>query len=139
MTFTFLMEQRTSIPSNSIANHLQETPRMYAGQTCYEALRMFQSNPEATCVVVCDKANSPVGLVMRDLFFLKFNGPRGIDMLGRQSITKLMKRAPITADINLPLQTLIEACSTRPVGNQHDCAIITLNGKLIGIIKTEDL
>ncbi|WP_144023610.1 hypothetical protein MHI37_13910 [Paenibacillus sp. FSL H8-0548] len=80
---------------SEIADRVQYAPRVYGKQSCYETLRAFQSNPEAPCIIVCDKKEQPIGLVKRELFFLKLNGPGGLDTWQRQSVLKLMNKAPL--------------------------------------------
>lgn len=63
-------------------------PQLNKGQTCYEALQLFRSYPEAPCAVVCNSLTEPIGLIMRDRFFLQLSS----SFLGyyQADITKLM-------------------------------------------------
>lgn len=124
-----------------IADRLQFAPRVYVKQSCYETLRAFQSNPEAPCIIVCDKKEQPIGLVIRDFFFLKLNGPGGLDTWQRQSVRKLMNKAPIVANIESPLELLGAALDVGYglAGPGNHYVIITKQSSILGVIEASAL
>ncbi|ANY67003.1 hypothetical protein BBD42_11375 [Paenibacillus sp. BIHB 4019] len=116
-------------------------PQLNTSQTCYEALQLLRSYPEAPCAVVCNSLAEPVGLVMRDRFFLQLSS----SFLGyyQTDITKLMNTrflsivAP-SADTGLSPDTISsmknKAIDLHPE-LRSDCIVITNEqGQFVGII-----
>jgi hypothetical protein len=140
-----VISMNTTIIDDNVASVLADrilfVPRVYVKQSCYEALQAFQSNPEAPCIIVCDKKEQPIGLVKRDSFFLKLNGPGGLDTWERQSILKLMNKAPSIANIESSLELLGAALNIgfglkAPVNNY---VIILKQDSIMGVIEASAL
>ncbi|WP_338553330.1 hypothetical protein [Paenibacillus sp. KS-LC4] len=116
-------------------------PQLATGQTCYEALQLFRSYPEAPYAVVCNSLAEPVGLVMRDRFFLHLSS----SFLGyyQADITKLMNTRfhsiiASSTDTSFNLHSsssLKNIASDRHADLCSDC-IVMMNeqGKFAGII-----
>lgn len=118
---------------------VREAPRVYTSQSCRETEKILLQNPESECIVVCDKSERPVGLVMCDRFFLKLHTPFGFEMFYRESVIKLMNRTPLIVDINSSIDELLVAAAKRPDGHRNDCVIVTAQGKISGVLCASDL
>ncbi|MHA6532740.1 CBS domain-containing protein [Paenibacillus sp. BAC0078] len=127
------------IAANELSAILRMAPSVPASSTCRESLRVMFQHPEAKCIVVCNTHNEPVGLLMCERFFLKVTGRTGMDLFYRESVTKLMNRKPLIADISAPPALVLTEAMNRPDTLKQDCIIITSNGTFAGVVYTSDL
>lgn len=134
---TFYRHTNNSKPL--IKEVLQSAPTISLSQTCRETIRMMFSNPESPCIVVCDKKNQPVGLIMCERFYLRICSHAGMDSFYNDSISKLMTRNFLSVDINDSFTQIKAAAYNRPPGMRNDCIVVTDNGKFEGIVQTSDL
>lgn len=80
-----------------------------------------------------------MGLLMSERFFLKATGRMGTDHFYRESITKLMNRKPLIADLSAPAISVLAEAMNRPEMMKNDCIIITSQGKLAGVVYPSDM
>lgn len=118
---------------------VRSAPSVPASLTCRETMRVMFQHPEARCIVVCNKRNEPIGMLMCDRFFLAATGRMGMDHFYRESVTRLMNRKPLIADIASSAESLWTAAMNRADAHKADCIILTREGKYAGVIHTSDL
>lgn len=131
--------QKASPHYTHLTNIVRPAPRVYDTQTCKETLRVLFSYPESKCIVVCDKSDHPVGLVMYNRFYLQMTRKSGIGGIYTERITKSMNRTPLIVDMHCTIDSLQEEINKQHKGHQSDCIIVTENAKLIGIVNVSDL
>lgn len=116
-------------------------PQLATGQTCYEALQLFRSYPEAPCIVVSNSLAEPVGLVMRDRFYLQLTS-RFIAYY-QTDIAKLMNTSflsIVVSSTSTPTNLDMISClknkaANRPAELRGDCIVMTnKQGELAGIL-----
>ncbi|UQZ33807.1 hypothetical protein C2I18_09875 [Paenibacillus sp. PK3_47] len=129
----------STISVSGLSAILRSAPSVSLSHTCRETLRVMFQHPESKCIVVCNPSDEPAGLLMSERFFLKATGRKGTGHFYRESVTKLMNRAPLTADIYAPLASLYEEAMRRPDVMKNDCIIITDKGKFTGVVYPSDL
>ncbi|WP_342437407.1 hypothetical protein NSS79_31290 [Paenibacillus sp. FSL L8-0436] len=129
----------STILASGLPSVVRSAPAVYASRTCRETLRVMFQHPESKCIVVCNSENEPVGLLMCERFFLKATGRLGMDHFYRESITKLMSRKPLIADISASPDNVRAEAMNRPEPMRNDCIIITGNGKFSGVVYPSDL
>ncbi|MDF2922961.1 MAG: hypothetical protein K0R57_1875 [Paenibacillaceae bacterium] len=122
-----------------LSEMVRPAPRVFVSQTCKETLNVLLSNPDAKCIVVTDKQEKPLGLVMCDRFFFRLTGPYGIDMLFRESIIKLMSRTPLIATTGASSESLLDQIGQRPAAIRNDSIVWMEQGKFAGVIHVSDL
>jgi methyl-accepting chemotaxis protein len=122
-----------------LKDFLRQTPIVRAEQTCRETISIFKRNPECECVIVCDKQEAPIGLMMRNRFFLKLGHRFSADLFYDKPVTKMMDASPLTVDYHNAPQQLIDRALSRHDSVLYDCVIVTQNGKLAGILTVSDL
>ncbi|GGH33179.1 CBS domain-containing protein [Paenibacillus segetis] len=122
-----------------IGEGIQSAPSISLSLTCRETIRVMFSYPESPCIVVCDKKNHPVGLIMCERFYLRICSRAGMDSFYNDPISKLMTHNFLSADINDSLTQIKAAAYNRPPGMRNDCIVVTDNGKFVGIVQTSDL
>jgi signal-transduction protein with cAMP-binding, CBS, and nucleotidyltransferase domain len=132
----FLM---TTALVKELSGIIRSAPAVFASRTCRETLRVMFQHPESKCIVVCDAANEPLGLLMSERFFLKASGRFGMDLFYTEPVMKLMHTKPLIADISAPLESVLAEAMNRPEAVKNDCIIITRNGKLAGVVYPSDL
>lgn len=113
-----------------IEDAVQQAPSVLVNKTCYETLQVLRIYREIPYVVVCDNKEQPIGLIMRDSFFLKMNSPAGIDFLYREPVTKLMKQIPLIMEL--------DQLSQNPSSlSRHSLIVVTKQGKYAGVLAAE--
>jgi signal-transduction protein with cAMP-binding, CBS, and nucleotidyltransferase domain len=132
-------EQTPSYSHDLTSNLIRKVPFVYANQKCKDTLRVLFAHPEAECIVVCNKAYQPVGIVNCGTFYLRIIGVMGMDSLYMEPINKLMKRYPIIVEEGMQLQSIREKITSRKERNHEEHIIVMKHGKLSGVIKGSDL
>jgi hypothetical protein len=122
-----------------ISLYVRSAPRVYDTQTCKEAMDTMFANPEAASVVVTNRTDRPVGLLMCSRFFHRLTGLAGMEMMLREPVTKLMSQHPLVADLDVSPQDLLDKASRRAPPMRNDSIIIVEEGKVKGIVQPSDL
>lgn len=118
---------------------LRQVPTITAEQTCRQTISVFKKHPECECVIVIDDNRAPIGLMMRNRFFLKLGHRFSADLYDDKPITKLMDGNPLLVDYHYAPQLLIDSALSRNDSVLYDCVIVTSNNKLAGILTVSDL
>jgi methyl-accepting chemotaxis protein len=132
-------EQTRSYSHDFPSKLIRRVPFVYTNQKCKDTLRVLFAHPEAECIVVCNEAYQPVGIVNCGTFYLRIIGVMGMDSLYMEPITKLMKRYPIIVEEGMQLQSIREKFTSRKERNHEEHIIVMKQGKLSGVIKGSDL
>ncbi|SFE44364.1 methyl-accepting chemotaxis protein [Paenibacillus algorifonticola] len=108
-------------------------------QTCREAAALFKRNPGSECIVICNTNEYPVGLMMRNRFFMRQSSRFSAELYDDKAVGLFMDDHPIMTDLNDNPQQLIDEALSRPDESVCDCVIVTAEGKLAGILTAPDL
>lgn len=134
---------KTMMNANSQADgiipFLRESPIAHVSQTCKETIALFKKNQDSECVMVCDEAGKPVGLMMRNRFFMRLSQRFGVDLYYDKSIAELMDASPLIVDCGHDPQQLIDKALNRHDSELYDCVIVTREGKPAGVLTVSDL
>lgn len=125
--------------SARLQDFLRQTPTVAAKQTCRETIAVFKQHPECECIIVTGEQEAPIGLMMRNRFFLKLGHRFSADLYYDKSVTRLMDASPLIVDYHCAPQQLIDNTLSRHDSVLYDCVIVTLNGKLAGVLTVSDL
>lgn len=125
--------------SARLQHYLRTAPTAAAERTCRETITLFKQNPDCECVIVCDERRMPVGLMMRNRFFLKLGHRFSADLYYDKPITKLMDANPLVVDYEDAPQQLIDSALSRHDSVLYDCVVVTRGGLLDGILTVSDL
>ncbi|MBD2871569.1 methyl-accepting chemotaxis protein [Paenibacillus arenilitoris] len=122
-----------------LTDFLRQAPTVASGQSCREVIAVFKREADSECVVVTGEHGSPVGLMMRNRFFLKLGHRFSADLFYDKPIAKLMDDHPLTVETDGDPRLLIDSALSREDGVLYDCVIATSQGKLSGILTVSDL
>ncbi|WP_051250667.1 methyl-accepting chemotaxis protein [Paenibacillus harenae] len=122
-----------------LADFLREAPTVSVDQTCREVITAFRRHAESECVIVTGGQGIPVGLMMRNRFFLKLGHRFSADLYYDKPITRIMDVNPLIADSHDEPQLLIDRALNREDSVIYDCVIVTDSGKLSGVLTVSDL
>lgn len=122
-----------------LKDFLRQAPTITGEQTCRETIAVFKKNPECECVIVTTDQGVPIGLMMRNRFFLKLGHRFSADLYDDKPIMKLMDANPLFVDYDYAPQQLIDSALSRHDSVLYDCVIVTLNSKLAGILTISDM
>ncbi|WEK53226.1 MAG: methyl-accepting chemotaxis protein [Candidatus Cohnella colombiensis] len=118
---------------------LKHCPIVDESQSCDELVVLFRKNKDVDCAVVCNELRQPIGLLMRYRFFRVVGSLYGMSLFGHRSIGEIMDSTPLTADLDMELQHLIDQSLSRDEATFYDAVILTKHGKFAGIITVDDL
>ncbi|TVX98024.1 methyl-accepting chemotaxis protein [Cohnella terricola] len=122
-----------------VKDWMKSCPVISADRQSDEIIGLFRRNPQYVCVVVCDNLHQPVGLIMKDRFFQRLGTLYGMSLFGNRPVSKLMDRAPLSAELDIDPQELIDRALSRSEETFYDSVILTDNGKFTGILTVNDL
>lgn len=122
-----------------LQDFLRQAPTVTAEQTCRETIAVFKKHPETECVVVIGDHRTPVGLMMRNRFFLQLGHRFSADLFDDKPITKLMDANPLLVNVDYAPQQLIDSALSRHDSVLYDCVIVTLDDRLAGILTVSDM
>jgi methyl-accepting chemotaxis protein len=128
-----------SVTSISINEYIREAILIYPEQTCGECHHQFELSDSVDCAVVCNSDHLPLGLVMKDRFYLHMGRLYGSSLYFEKPVKILMEESPIVADISTSPQELIDQALNRSESKLYDSVIIVKNGKFIGVVTVADL
>lgn len=136
-------DERTMHPVKAEATRLhhflRQAPTIDAEHTCRQTIAVFKKHPESECIIVTGEQGAPIGLMMRNRFFLKLGHRFSADLYDDKPITKLMDASPLVVDYDYAPQQLIDSALSRHESVLYDCVIVTLKNKLAGILTVSDM
>ncbi len=100
---------------------------------------MFDEFPGIQGVVVIDKAQKPVGLVMKDRLYYKLGSAFGVALFMKRPIFQLMDCSPLIVDIYTNLHTVAKIAMERDSKKLYDYIIVTKDEKYYGTISVRSL
>ncbi|WP_139995327.1 methyl-accepting chemotaxis protein [Paenibacillus paridis] len=134
------MDDRPKAGKGAKLQHfLRQVPTITAEQTCRETIGVFKKHPDCECLIVTGEKREPIGLMMRNRFFLKLGHRFSADLYDDKPITKLMDASPLMVDYEFSPQQLIDSALSRHDSVLYDCVIVTLNERLAGILTVSDM
>lgn len=123
----------------TLTDLLHSAPQVTTKQTCEQTLKVMYSYPETESIIVCDKLNRPVGLVMCGRFFFRVNGRAGMDGFYMQRIVKLMTQKPLIVDVHHPVAAVQQLAEQRAEYFRNDSIIVTDQERVVGIVTAAEL
>ncbi len=130
---------RSTEETLTLTDLLRSAPQVTTKQTCEQTLKVMFSHPEADSIIVCDKLNRPVGIVMCGRFFFRVNGRAGMDGFYMQRIVKLMTQKPLVVDVHRTIADVQQLAEQRAEYFRNDSVIVTDQDHLVGIVTASDL
>ena len=99
----------------------------------------FQNNVKLAAIPVVNEDNTIAGMVWRDEFMTLYASRYGRDLHGRKPIHLFMDRAPMVAEVSLPLKSLCQQITSQDSTQQHSVFVITELGYYRGVGSLMDL
>lgn len=122
-----------------LSGYVRPVPLATPEQSCSEIQRLFSDHADSECLIVCEEAGKPLGLVMRDRFYMNISRRFGVELFYGKAVHTLMDKNSITVDIDASPHHVIELAMQRGDRHQYDCIIVTDNEKAIGVLTMADL
>ncbi len=121
------------------ADYCRIVPVISPGELCREVLRMFQKQPDLSCIVICDDDSFPVGLIMRDTFYRHLAGRFAADLFYERPAKDFSEGSPLVCETSMPAAELLDAAMNREGHRFYDSMIVTSERKYRGILTIQDL
>lgn len=135
-----LKESKPAVSESAALKHfLRQAPTIEADRTCRETIAVFKKHPDSECIIVTDEHGAPIGLMMRNRFFLKLGHRFSADLYDDKPIAKLMDAEPLLVDHEDEPQQLIDSALSRHDSVLYDCVIVTENNRLAGVLTVSDM
>lgn len=117
----------------------RQAPVIGHEETCREVVDLFKTNPDAPCIVYCQKSGRPEGLIMRDAFYRRMSGRFSRELFDSRPAISIADMKPMVVDISQPLSQLIFKALQRPESRFYDCVVLTEQNRYCGILTVKDL
>ncbi|GMK39681.1 hypothetical protein PCCS19_27350 [Paenibacillus sp. CCS19] len=135
-----LPQRRSNRPSSNASHgaHMyagdlaRPVPRLNERWNCKQTTQLLNSYAASPCAVVCDAKDRPIGLIMRDRFFLQITSGDWHTM-NELPITRLMNE-PFIVDAQCTLAQLKEQLIRLPMRPKHRYVVVTSAGQSNGVI-----
>ncbi|WP_336787995.1 methyl-accepting chemotaxis protein [Paenibacillus sp. MMO-177] len=128
--------------STRLLEFIRKAPIIAASSSCKDTIALFKQYPDSECVVIAgvemDK-DKPVGLMMRNQFFMRLSQRFGVDLYYEKPISELMDQSPLIVDQAYSPQQLIDNALKRDDSVLYNCVIVTKDERIIGILTVSDL
>jgi methyl-accepting chemotaxis protein len=118
---------------------LRAVPVVHETHTCQEVIEQFGLKPDCECIVVCNELNKPLGLVMKSRLTIIQTHRFGSELYYSRSIVKLMDEHPLTVDIRVSPQELLDRALGREEKTLYDCVVVTDQERFLGVMTMADL
>jgi methyl-accepting chemotaxis protein len=122
-----------------VKDWMKNCPVISPTQQSDDLVNLFRRSKQLECVVVNDDEHCPIGLVMKDRFFRLLGSQYGMSLFGNRPISALMDPMPLTAELSIEPQELIDRALSRGVETFYDAVLMTDNSKFVGILTVNDL
>ncbi|XID95637.1 methyl-accepting chemotaxis protein [Paenibacillaceae bacterium WGS1546] len=127
-------------PSVSVKDWIKSCPVVSPDQPSDELVHLFRDGgARSECAVACDERRRPLGLVMKNRLFQRLGSHYGLSLFGNRPVSRLMDPAPLTADVAIGPQELIDRALSRDDETFYDAVLLTEGGKFAGILTMNDL
>ncbi|SEM61533.1 methyl-accepting chemotaxis protein [Paenibacillus sp. OV219] len=129
----------TEIGYEILEPFIRSVPIVGIHHTCEEVIEQFAVTPDNECVVVCDEAHKPLGLVMKNRLTIIQTHRFGREIYYGKSIAKLMDERPLTVNQQILPQQLLDLALGRDDKTVYDCVIVAEDDRFVGILTMSDL
>jgi len=138
-----IQQQRTAIRRNQIATTRVGDPCRVAAAVepstlCGSAERLFQNDEELMGIPVI-QSGKPVGLVMRDKFYMRMASRYGYSLYENRPIYTIMDTQPLIVEFNDSLENVAQAATQREQVKLNDNIIVCVQESYFGILTARDM
>jgi methyl-accepting chemotaxis protein len=120
-------------------HYIRRVPVIRKSESCLDVLNVFAKDYRIPCVIYCDEADTPAGLIMRDVFYQQMMGRFAVDLYYSKPAFQFADHQPMRVDISEKVGTLLEWSLQRPDSKFYDCVLITEADRLLGVLTVRDL
>ncbi|WP_245596126.1 methyl-accepting chemotaxis protein [Paenibacillus taiwanensis] len=131
-----IVQNGTNVERNRIDYEglVQWTPSIWSSASVMEAEHIFNADTGLRCLVVIDRENRPVGLVMRDRFYEVMGRRFSPALLHDKPISRLMDKDGLFVEHGTDTSELLDLVAARPEERMYDSIVLTKQGQLAGVI-----
>ncbi|MCD9025906.1 methyl-accepting chemotaxis protein [Cohnella silvisoli] len=122
-----------------VKDWMKSCPVIPPTQQSDELVTLFRRKKQLECVVVCDDQHRPIGLIMKDRFFRLLGSLFGMSLFGNRPVSALMDPLPLTAELSIEPQEIIDRALSRAEETFYDAVLLTDNGRFVGMLTVNDL
>ncbi|MFD1176835.1 methyl-accepting chemotaxis protein [Paenibacillus puldeungensis] len=119
--------------------YCRNVPVIGLGELCRNVLQLFRKQEDISCIVCCDEAEQPLGLLMRDRFYRHLTGRFAADLFYDRPALLFADKLPLICELTMPAEDLLDAALGREDDRFYDCMIMTERGKFYGVLTVQDL
>ena len=125
------------ISEEQVSSLVTSVPSINAEDFGEVAKEMLESRPELEGLVVMEH-NSPVGLIMRNMFFQKMGSKYGYSLYMKRPVSILMDSDFLSVDAEDSISKVGLLAAGRGIDKLHDYIVVYKNRIYIGVISIRD-
>jgi two-component system chemotaxis sensor kinase CheA len=125
------------ISEEQVSSLVISVPSINAADFGEAAKEMFESRPELEGLVVMEH-NSPVGLIMRNMFFQKMGSKYGYSLYMKRPVSILMDSDFLSVDADDSISKVGLLAAGRGIDRLHDYIVVYKNQVYLGVISIRD-
>lgn len=129
------LELKCSLPLRDVTEPAQAVK---PDSPVHEVRQLLHGSEAISAVVVVD-GELPLGLVMSHHLDRALSTPYGLSLYSHRDVTRIMDSAPLTAEVDAPVEVVARKAMSREKFKIYDHIIVTERGRYVGIASVQRL
>ncbi|QDY86310.1 CBS domain-containing protein [Paenibacillus polymyxa] len=138
MSSTAVIERETFKPITTYVPY-REVPIIGTDMSCKELLALIKEQEDIPCVIVVDKNDFPLGIIMRDAYNRHFTGRFAAALFYDRPASLFADPNTLIVDLKSPAAEVVEQAMMRKDQRFYDCLVIKEGTRLLGVLTIRDV
>ncbi|MEC0233673.1 methyl-accepting chemotaxis protein [Paenibacillus kribbensis] len=117
----------------------REVPIIGTDMSCKELLALMKTQEEIPCVIVVDKNELPLGIIMRDAYNRHFTGRFAAALFYDKPAAIFADPNTLIVDLKSPASDIVELAMLREDQRFYDCLLLKEGTRLLGVLTIRDI
>ncbi|WP_179032040.1 methyl-accepting chemotaxis protein [Paenibacillus kribbensis] len=117
----------------------REVPIIGTDMSCKELLALMKTQEEIPCVIVVDKNELPLGIIMRDAYNRHFTGRFAAALFYDKPAAIFADPNTLIVDLKSPASDIVELAMLREDQRFYDCLLLKEGTQLLGVLTIRDI
>ncbi|MEC0180728.1 methyl-accepting chemotaxis protein [Paenibacillus peoriae] len=117
----------------------REVPIIDTDMSCKELLALMKTQGDIPCVVVVDKNELPLGIIMRDAYNRHFTGRFAAALFYDKPAAIFADPNTLIVDLKSPAADIVELAMLRDDQRFYDCLLLKEGTRLLGVLTIRDI
>ncbi|MDR6778006.1 MULTISPECIES: methyl-accepting chemotaxis protein [Paenibacillus] len=117
----------------------REVPIIGTDMSCKELLALMKTQEDIPCVIVVDKNDLPLGIIMRDAYNRHFTGRFAAALFYDKPAAIFADPDTLIVDLKSRASDIVELAMLREEQRFYDCVLIKEGTRLLGVLTIRDI